>query len=172
MIPLFILDSQENFRLAYDPNQWMLQKNMWTADSRRFKDDHSDESNFHSKWYVRGEKATLLRLFSELEIRLTPVAQVQFEALSDTFVEFYQATHGLPPPWKIVNEEDPAETAKDMKKIWLSDWKKPRKFPGVNPATVDAVSQEYVVAMERLCDLLLEAVQGAAPKEGKSPKPV
>ena len=71
----------------------------------------------------------------------------------------------------LKQSEDPVATAEDMKKIWLRAAENPRKFPGVNPATVDAVSQEYVVAMEHLCAQLLEAAQAAAPKGGKSTEP-
>ena len=71
----------------------------------------------------------------------------------------------------LKQSEDPIVTAKDIGEIWLKAGDEPRDFPGVDPAHLDAVSQEYGEAMEDLIAQLLQAVQGAVSKEGKSRRP-
>ena len=58
-----------------------------------------------------------------------------------------------------LHSDDPLTTAKDMQKQWLAAAKAPqRNFIGVDPAHLDAVSQEYEAALE---DLTAEFVRMA-----------
>ncbi len=71
----------------------------------------------------------------------------------------------------LKQSEDPVATAKDIGDIWLKAGDEPRDFPGVDPARLDAVSQEYGEAMEDLIAQLLQAVRGAVSKGDSSQSP-
>ena len=71
----------------------------------------------------------------------------------------------------LKQSEDPIVTAKDIGETWLKAGDEPRDFPGVDPAHLDAVSQEYGEAMEDLIAQLLRAVQGAVSKGDNSQSP-
>jgi len=71
----------------------------------------------------------------------------------------------------LKQSEDPIATAKDIGGKWLKAGDEPRDFPGVDPAHLDAVSQEYGETMEDLTAQLLQAVQGAVSKGDNSQSP-
>ncbi len=86
--PLFNLDTKGRWRLAYDSNQWVLQKRAGSPGRNR----HGiRESGWRGVSFVGGRKATLGRLFREKGISLTPEAQTKFDALPERFLEFVAA---------------------------------------------------------------------------------
>ena len=76
--------------------------------------------------------------------------------------------------WLIIimkQSKDPLATASDIREKWLKAGNEPRRFPGVDPVHLDAVSQEYGEAMEDLTAQLLQAVRGAVSKGDNSQSP-
>ena len=90
--PLFILDPEGRWRLAYDSNQWIIQRRTQKPRVRRLEGHAIADSGWRAS-FVGGTKATLARLFREKRISLTPEAQARFDALPKRFLEFT-----APPP--------------------------------------------------------------------------
>jgi hypothetical protein len=80
-IPLFDLTADGKYRLAYDRLQWILQ--------RRKAAPRNDDTGYRGIWFVGRKKHTLLEGFARSGVELTPTAQRRFNALPDTFDEFY-----------------------------------------------------------------------------------
>lgn len=61
------------------------------------------------------------------------------------------------------HSDDPVATAEDMRRQWLQAADAPpRSFPGVDPAHLDAVSQEYRAALEELTEVFVQIARGQA----------
>ncbi len=86
--PLFNLDAKGRWRLAYDSNQWVLQKRAGSPGRNRYG---IRESGWRGVSFVGGGKATLGRLFREKGISLTSKAQARFDALPERFMDFVAA---------------------------------------------------------------------------------
>ncbi len=86
--PLFNLDTKGRWRLAYDSNQWVLQRRMRSPGRNRAG---IRESGWRGVSFVGSKKATLARLFREEGISLTPEAQARFDALPEQFLDFVAA---------------------------------------------------------------------------------
>ncbi len=84
--PLFNLDPEGRWRLAYDAQQWVIQRRKGPA--RPANRSGIAESGWRGVSFVGGRKATLARLFHEKGIFLTPEAQARFDALPEQFLEF------------------------------------------------------------------------------------
>ena len=84
--PLFVLDAEARWRLAYDSNQWIIQRRKGPA--RSANRSGIAESGWRGVSFVGGKKATLARLFHEKGISLTPEAQARFDALPERFMDF------------------------------------------------------------------------------------
>ena len=87
--PPFILDAEGRWRLAYDRQQWIIQR-------RKGPPRPSDvvpgrDSGWMAVSFVGGKKATLARLFGEKGITMTPEAQARFDALPEQFMDFIAA---------------------------------------------------------------------------------
>ncbi len=72
--PLFTLDDECRFRLAYDRRQWIIQR-------RRGKD-------WDGIWFIGDTKANLEHGLHRFEIELTCDARAQLARLSETFPRF------------------------------------------------------------------------------------
>ncbi len=83
--PLFNLDADDRWRLAYDSNQWVLQRRVGSPGSDR---SGIRESGWRGVSFVGGKKATLERLYREKGIVLTAAARARFDALPDNFLVF------------------------------------------------------------------------------------
>ena len=88
--PLFTLDIEGRWRLAYDSNQWVIQRRKGSA--RPSNRSGIAESGWRGVSYVGGKKTTLDRLFREKGISLTPEAQARLDALPEQFLAFVVAT--------------------------------------------------------------------------------
>ncbi len=86
---LFDLDTEGRWRLAYDSNQWVLQRRLRAP--RHSERAGIADSGWRGVSYVGGKKATLLNLFRERGIFLTPEAQTQFDSLPERFMNFIAA---------------------------------------------------------------------------------
>ncbi len=88
---LFNLDTDSRWRLAYDSNQWVLQRRAQKPRVRRLEGHAIADSGWRGVAYVGGKKATLHRLFREKGIFLTPEAQARFVSLPEQFMDFIAA---------------------------------------------------------------------------------
>ncbi len=86
--PLFELDAERRWRLAYDREQWVLQRRTQKAHTRQIKGHAARDSGFRGVWFVGSRKATLVRGFRRFGVELTPEAQSKFDDLPDTFPQF------------------------------------------------------------------------------------
>ena len=95
--PLFNLDAEGRWRLAYDRNQWVIQRRK--GPPRPYGVVPGRDSGWMALSFVGGKKATLERLFREKGISLTPEAQARFNALPETFLEFIAAPERFAAQW-------------------------------------------------------------------------
>ena len=86
--PLFELDAERRWRLAYDREQWVLQRRTQKAHTRQINGHAARDSGFRGAWFVGCKKATLVRGFRRFGVELTPEAQSKFDGLPDTFPRF------------------------------------------------------------------------------------
>ena len=87
--PLFNLDAEDRWRLAFDRNQWVIQRRK--GPPRLYGVVPGRASGWMALSFVGGKKATLERLFREKGISLTPEAQARFDALPEQFLDFITA---------------------------------------------------------------------------------
>ena len=95
--PLFNLDPEGRWRLAYDRNQWIIQRRKGPA--RPCGVVPGRDSGWMAVSFVGGKKTTLARLFREKGISLTPEAQARFDALPEQFLDFAVAPASFAVPW-------------------------------------------------------------------------
>ena len=91
--PLFNLDAEGRWRLAYDRQQWVLQRRKGAP--RAGNRYAIRESCWRGVSFVGSRKATLERLFREKGISLTPEAQARFDALPEQFLDFVAVPAGF-----------------------------------------------------------------------------
>jgi len=87
--PLFNLDAEGRWRLAYDRQQWIIQRRKGPA--RPSNRSGIAESGWRGVSFVGGKKATLARLFREKGISMTPEALARLDALPEQFLDFVVA---------------------------------------------------------------------------------
>ncbi len=87
--PLFTLDAEGRWRLAYDRQQWIIQRRKGPA--RPCGVVPGRDSGWMAVSFVGGKKATLARLFREKGLSPTPEAQARFDALPEQFLDFVVA---------------------------------------------------------------------------------
>ncbi len=95
--PLFTLDAEGRWRLAYDSNQWVLQRRVGSP--RPGKGAAVRDTGWRGVSFVGGKKATLDRLFREKGISLTHEAQTRFDALPEQFQDFIAAPERFAVQW-------------------------------------------------------------------------
>ncbi len=89
--PLFNLDAEGRWRLAYDSQQWVVQRRAQKPRVRRLEGHAIADSGWRGVSFVGGKKATLGRLFREKGIVLTAEAQAGLDALPERFMDFIAA---------------------------------------------------------------------------------
>ncbi len=95
--PLFILDADGRWRLAYDRQQWIIQRRVGSA--RSSDSGAVSKSGWQAVSFVGGKKATLDRLFREKGISLTPEANAWIDALPEQFMDFIAAPEKFAVQW-------------------------------------------------------------------------
>ncbi len=95
--PLFNLDTEGRWRLAYDRQQWIIQRRKGPA--RSSNRSGIAESGWRGVSFVGGKKTTLARLFREKSISLTPEAQARLDALPEQFLDFAVAPASFAVQW-------------------------------------------------------------------------
>ncbi len=89
--PLFDLDAKGRWRLAYDSQQWVVQRRAQKPRVRRLEGHAIADSGWRGVSFVGGKKATLERIFREKGIVLTVEAAAQLDALPERFMDFIAA---------------------------------------------------------------------------------
>ncbi len=97
--PLFNLDAEGRWRLAYDSNQWVLQRRTQKPRVRRLEGHAIADSGWRGVSFVGGKKTTLARLFREKGISLTLEAQARFDALPEQVLDFAAAPASFAVQW-------------------------------------------------------------------------
>ncbi len=96
--PLFNLDAEGRWRLAYDRNQWVIQRRK--GPPRPYGVVPGRASGWMALSFVGGKKTTLERLFWEKGISLTPEAQARLDALPERFLDFVAAPERFAVQWQ------------------------------------------------------------------------
>ncbi len=86
--PLFNLDTECRWRLAYDRQQWIIERRTKKARVGLTEGGSIADSGWRGVSYVGDKKATLLRLFREKGVVLTAEGQARFDALPEQFMDF------------------------------------------------------------------------------------
>ena len=86
--PLFTLDAEARWRLAYDPLQWVIQRRTQKPRTRRIEGHAIADSGWRGTDYVGLDKSVLPRCIQERGIVLTPEAQAHLGALPYRFDDF------------------------------------------------------------------------------------
>ena len=92
-IPLFVLDAEGRWRLAYDSLQWVIQRRVGSP--RPSVSGAVLKSGWQAVSFVRSKKATLDRLFREKVINLTTEAEARFDALPERFFDYIATPEGF-----------------------------------------------------------------------------
>ena len=87
--PLFKLDAEGRWRLAYDSQQWVLQRRRRAP--RRSERAGIADSGWRPVSFIGSTKATLARVLGEKGVVLTPEAQTRLDALPEQFLDFVVA---------------------------------------------------------------------------------
>jgi len=94
---LFNLDTEGRWRLAYDRQQWVLQRRVGSP--RPGKGAAVRDTGWRGVSFVGGKKATLHRLFREKGVSLTAEAQSRLDALPEQFMDFIAAPERFAVQW-------------------------------------------------------------------------
>ncbi len=87
--PLFNLDTKGRWRLAYDAQQWVIQRRKGPA--RPANRSGIAESGWRGVSFVGSTKTTLRRVLREAGVGLTAEAQARLDALPEQFLDFVAA---------------------------------------------------------------------------------
>ncbi len=86
--PLFSLDAEGRWRLAYDRQQWVIQRRAGTPCQRGSDSAAMRRTGWRAVSFIGGKKATLRRVLGEKGVVLTAEAQARLDALPDQFLVF------------------------------------------------------------------------------------
>ncbi len=89
--PLFNLDAKGRWRLAYDSQQWVVQRRAQKPRVRRLEGHAIADSGWRGVSFVGGKKATLVRVLGEKGVVLTAEAAARLDALPERFLDFVAA---------------------------------------------------------------------------------
>ncbi len=89
--PLFILDTEGRWRLAYDRQQWVLQRRAQKPRVKRLEGHAIADSGWRGVSFIGSEKRVLRRVLGEKGVVLTAEAQARLDALPDDFAAFIAA---------------------------------------------------------------------------------
>ena len=95
--PLFNLDAEGRWRLAYDRNQWVIQRR--DGSPRASEAPAGRNSGYRAVSFVGSSKRVLRRVLGEAGVVLTPEAQARFDALPEQFMVFIAAPEKFAVQW-------------------------------------------------------------------------
>ena len=87
--PLFNLDAEGRWRLAYDSQQWVVQRRRRAP--RRSERAGISDSGWRAVSFIGGKKVTLVRVLGEKGVVLTAEAAARLDALPEQFLNFFAA---------------------------------------------------------------------------------
>ncbi len=87
--PLFNLDAKGRWRLAYDRQQWVVQRRRRAP--RRSERAGISDSGWRGVSFIGSTKTTLRRVLGEKGVVLTPEAVARLDALPERFLDFIAA---------------------------------------------------------------------------------
>ncbi len=87
--PLFNLDAEARWRLAYDSNQWVLQRRKGPA--RPANRSGIADTGWRGVSFIGGTKTTLYRCMREAGVVLAAEAHIRLDALPERFLDFIAA---------------------------------------------------------------------------------
>ncbi len=93
--PLFNLDADARWRLAYDANQWVLQQRRGKARASHIEGRSIARSGYEAVSFIGSTKRVLTRVLGEKGVVLTPEAQTRLDALPERFMDFVAAPERL-----------------------------------------------------------------------------
>ncbi len=111
--PLFSLDAEGRWRLAFDRQQWVVQQRVGTPCQRGSDSAAMRRTGWMAVSLIGSEKRVLRRVLGEKGVILTAEAQARLDTLPDMFMDFIAAPerlfarpeavaalaeHGLTPP--------------------------------------------------------------------------
>ncbi|MEE8531897.1 MAG: hypothetical protein V3S34_06760 [Hyphomicrobium sp.] len=88
---LFTLDTEARWRLAYDRQQWVVQRRTQKPRARRLKGHAIADSGWRGVSFIGSTKTTLARVLGERGVVLTAEAQARLDALPECFADFIAA---------------------------------------------------------------------------------
>ncbi len=97
--PLFNLDPEGRWRLAYDAQQWVIQRRTQKPRVRRLEGHAIADSGWRGVSFVGSSKRVLRRVPGEAGVVLTPEAQAQLDVLPEQFLAFVVATDSFAAQW-------------------------------------------------------------------------
>ena len=93
--PLFILDVDGRWRLAYDVNQWVVQRRAQKPRTRRLGGHAITDSGWRGVAFIGSTKATLARVLGERGVVVTAAAAARLDALPERFADLISAPPGF-----------------------------------------------------------------------------
>ncbi len=93
--PLFSLDTEGRWRLAYDRQQWVIQHRKKKARRSHTVRGSIRDSGWRGVSFIGSEKRVLRRVLGEKGVPLTAEAQAKLDALPAMFMDFAAAPDGL-----------------------------------------------------------------------------
>ncbi len=96
--PLFNLDAEGRWRLAYDRNQWVIQRRTQKPRTSHTEGGSIADSGWRGVSFVGGTKTTLRRVLGEAGVILTAEAHARLDALPERFLDF------IAPPERIAEQ--------------------------------------------------------------------
>ncbi len=90
-LPLFNLDAERRWRLAYDANQWVLQQRRGKARASHIEGHAVADSGWRAVSFIGSEKRVLRRVLGEKGVVLTAEAAARLDALPERFIDFVAA---------------------------------------------------------------------------------
>ncbi len=94
---LFTLDAEGRWRLAYDAQQWIIQRRKGSA--RPSNRSGIAESGWRGVSFIGSTKRVLDRCIREAGVVLAPEAQARLDALPETFLDFIAAPQRFAVQW-------------------------------------------------------------------------
>ena len=97
--PLVTLDAEGRWRLAYDRQQWVVQRRVGNPLPGRSGSAAGATSGWKAVSFVGSEKRVLRRVLREAGVVLTTEAQTQLDTLPEQFMEFVAAPERFAAQW-------------------------------------------------------------------------
>ena len=86
--PLFNLDAEGRWRLAFDRQQWVVQRRVGKPRPSRSGSAAVRDTGWKGISFIGSEKRILRRVIREAGVILTPEAQARLDALPEQFLDF------------------------------------------------------------------------------------